>query len=292
MWQSRVEIEHHSVANFDWIIMRSKQCTAKLQLRQDSYVLRRCTNPWPACTVCMSSTFNGSFALQCLERAKAFTMEYWGFLTGTVTCIFGVSMSEPHTTVVYRNTCIVRPTDQLCPSHSCDTDTFHVPMLPRHATLMCVVATRLRTPTMGKWKAETPAQQTVRLEWEISKPLHTCTSLSVSPSLAFMYEFFSLVTSHKPFSTFFLHDSSTPNKDCLHTPYEKFASVTRSFSKSLGGAWGRGYLSRMALVKWQLEWNITMNITVSAQSNSKDLHVEDHCMQVWNKNQIFPCAWL
>ena len=69
-----------------------------------------------------------------------------------------------------------RPTeaDRPCPSHSRDTDTLHVPTLPsRNATLMsdmwtvqCVVeiATRLRTPTMGKRKAETPAQRTARLE--------------------------------------------------------------------------------------------------------------------------------
>ena len=36
-------------------------------------------------------------------------------------CIIGVSLCEPHTSVVYRNTCIDQPTDQptdqLCPSH-------------------------------------------------------------------------------------------------------------------------------------------------------------------------------
>ena len=157
-----------------------------------------------------------------LNELKHSQWNIGGFLTGTVTCIFGVSLSEPHTTVVYRNTCIVRPTDQLCPSHSCDTDTFHVPMLPRPATLMCVVTTRPRTPTMRKWKAETPAQQTARLERETSEPLHTCTSLSMSPSLAFMYEFFSLVISHKSFSTFFLHDSSTKT---AYTPHMRNLQV-------------------------------------------------------------------
>ena len=94
--------------------------------------------------------------------------------------MIGASLSEPHTIVVYGTTCIDRPTDQPtdqptdrpCPSHSRDTDTLHVPTLPsRNATLMsvqCVVeiATRLRTPTMGKRKAETPAQRTARLERE------------------------------------------------------------------------------------------------------------------------------
>ena len=90
--------------------------------------------------------------------------------------VIGASLSEPHTSVVYGTTCIDRPTNRPCPSHSRDTDTLHMPTLPsRHATLMsdmwtvqCVVeiATRLRTPTMGKRKAETPAQRTARLEWE------------------------------------------------------------------------------------------------------------------------------
>ena len=86
--------------------------------------------------------------------------------------IIGASLSEPHTIVVYGTTCINQP----CPSHSRDTDTLHLPTLPRrHATLMwtvqCVVVivTRLRTLTMGKRKAETPTQRTVRLEWEIDQ---------------------------------------------------------------------------------------------------------------------------
>ena len=84
----------------------------------------------------------------------------------------------------------------------------HMPTLPRHhATLMwtvkCVVviATRLRTPTMGKRKPETPAQWTARLEWV--RDQRTCASLLVSPCiLGFnVHQFFSLVTSHKPFFT-------------------------------------------------------------------------------------------
>ena len=34
-----------------------------------------------------------------------------------VAAIIGASLSEPHTIVVYGNTCIDRPTDRVCPSH-------------------------------------------------------------------------------------------------------------------------------------------------------------------------------
>ena len=65
--------------------------------------------------------------------------------------------------------------------------------------------TRLRTPMTGKRKAEIPAQRTARLEQEreTSKPLHTCASLSVSPCILGFHvrQFFSPVTSHKPFFT-------------------------------------------------------------------------------------------
>ena len=47
----------------------------------------------------------------------------------------GANLNEPHTSVVYGNTLFNRP----CPSQSRDTDMLHVPTLPRHATLMCVV---------------------------------------------------------------------------------------------------------------------------------------------------------
>ena len=88
-------------------------------------------------------------------------------------CVF--NWGEPERAPYYRGLQdhVHRPTNRPCPSHSRDTDTLHVPTLPHcHATLMwtvqCVVviATRLRMLTMGKWKVETPAQQTVRLEWE------------------------------------------------------------------------------------------------------------------------------
>ena len=131
--------------------------------------------------------------------------------------------------MVYGSTCIDRPTgrstdrptDRPCPSHSRDTDTLHVPTLPsRYATLMsvqCVVeiATRLRTPTMGKRKAERPAQRTARLERETSEPLHTCASLSVSSCILGFHvrQFFSLVTSHKPLFT--LSYISTTRAHCI-----------------------------------------------------------------------------
>ena len=51
--------------------------------------------------------------------------------------IVRASLSEPHTSVVYGTTCIDRPTDRPCLSHSCDTDTLHVPTrtLPPGATM-------------------------------------------------------------------------------------------------------------------------------------------------------------
>ena len=81
----------------------------------------------------------------------------------------------------------------------------------RHAMLMwtvqCVVviAKRLRTPMMGKRKAETPTQRTVRLERERDqRTFHTCVSLSVSPwILGFTYVTFSRRSLHtNPFSHF------------------------------------------------------------------------------------------
>ena len=133
-------------------------------------------------------------------------------------CVF--NWGEPERAPYYRGLQdhVHRPTNRPCPSHSHDTDTLHVPTLPHcHATLMwtvqCVVviATRLRMLTMGKWKAETPAQQTVRLEWETSEPLHTCAFLSVSPCILEFHvrQFFSPATSHKPFFHTFLHKHNT-----------------------------------------------------------------------------------
>ena len=137
--------------------------------------------------------------------------------------IIGASVSKAHTSVVYGNMCINqttdwptdRLTDQPCLSHSHDTDTLHTCphcyALSRSRawwwTVQCIVviATRLRMPMMEKRKAETPSEWTAKLEWEreTSEPLHTCASLLVLSSLAFMYGSFSChaVTSHKPFFT-------------------------------------------------------------------------------------------
>ena len=106
--------------------------------------------------------------------------------------IFGVSMSEPHTSVVYGNTCIDRPTirppdrpsdrptDRVLPIHMirirCTCPRWHA-VRPCQAcvrvctwwwTVQCIVliAIRPRMPTMGKRKAETPAQWSVKLKRE------------------------------------------------------------------------------------------------------------------------------
>ena len=88
---------------------------------------------------------------------------YWG------------SLSIPHTSVVYGNTCIDRPTMSVPFTWYWYVARAHA---TRHAMLTCVVvntsvrylvvvtATRPRTLTMLKRKADTPAQRTVRLEWE------------------------------------------------------------------------------------------------------------------------------
>ena len=46
--------------------------------------------------------------------------------------IIGASLSKPHTIVVYWTTCIDRPTDRPCLSHSRDTDMLDVPTPPCH----------------------------------------------------------------------------------------------------------------------------------------------------------------
>ena len=59
-----------------------------------------------------------------------------------VLVIFGASMSEPHTSVVYGNTCIDRPTvrltDRPCPSHSHDADMLHAPTLACCKAMPCL----------------------------------------------------------------------------------------------------------------------------------------------------------
>ena len=140
--------------------------------------------------------------------------------------IIGASLSEPHTIVVYGSTCIDRPTDRPtdrpCLSRSRDTDMLHVPTLPsRHATFMsdmstvqCVVeiATRLRTPTMGKRKAETPMQRTARLERErdqrTSSYLRFIVGVAMHPWVSRTSVFLAGYFTQTPFHTF-LHKHNT-----------------------------------------------------------------------------------
>ena len=108
-----------------------------------------------------------------------------------------------------------RPTDRPCPSHSRDTETLHVPTLPsRHATLMydmwtvhCVVeiATRLRTPTMGKRKQRHPRNELRGWnERETSEPFILALPCRCRhASLGFTYVSFSRRLLHtNPFSHF------------------------------------------------------------------------------------------
>ena len=120
--------------------------------------------------------------------------------------------ASPTLSLVYKNTCIDQPTDRVRPIHviliCCTCPCSLIPPDPTHATLMwtvqCVVemATRLRMPTMEKQKAEITAQQTARLERErnqrTSSYLHFLVGVTI---LGFhVLQFFSLFTSHKPFS--------------------------------------------------------------------------------------------
>ena len=115
-----------------------------------------------------------------------------------------------------------RPTDRPCLSHSRDTDTLHVPTLPsRYATLMSdmwtvqwsvEIATRLRTPTMGKRKAETPAQWTARLERErdqrTSSYLRFLVGVAMHPWVSCTSVFLAGYFTQTPFHTF-LHKHNT-----------------------------------------------------------------------------------
>ena len=124
----------------------------------------------------------------------------------TKSCIPPWCTGEPHTSVVYGNMCTHTP------AHTPSNRTVSVPFMwycPRcHAmprsclwwwTVQCVVlvviALRLRTPTMGKRKAETPVQQTARLEWETDQRTASyLASLLVLPFLALTYV--SFLTGH------------------------------------------------------------------------------------------------
>lgn len=117
---------------------------------------------------------------------------------------------------------VLQPTDRPCPSQPRDADTLHVSTLPRLATLMCMVmsrtvgvvliATRPRTRTMGKRKAEE-----INTLWTVAElhtvisdtyiPLPTCASWSVSPCFHVATSVYP--ASHftqTPFHTFFLHE--------------------------------------------------------------------------------------
>ena len=127
--------------------------------------------------------------------------------------MIGASLSEPHSSVVYGTTCIDRPTDRLCLSHSRDIDKLHVPTLPRrHATVMWTVQSivmirsyNTENADNGKVKSrDTRATNCeARTSERTSEPLHTCASLSVLPCILGFHvrQFFSPVTSHKPFFT-------------------------------------------------------------------------------------------
>ena len=151
------------------------------------------------------------------------------------------SLSEPHTSVVYGNTCINRPTNW-----PTNRPTMSVPFtwcgyIARahagspynigHATLglMCawwwtvqcvvVIAIRPRTLTTGKQKLRHPRNELRGWnERETSEPLHTCASLSVSPCILGFHvrQFFSPVTSHKPFFTL-----SYISTTCVHCILDK-----------------------------------------------------------------------
>ena len=110
-------------------------------------------------------------------------------------------------------------TDRPCPFHSRDTDTLHVPTLARHIrpchasahvrawwwTVQCavVISIRPRMLTMGKRKAETFAQQTVRLEQErpVNLFILVLSCQCRHPWLS-RTSVFSPVTLHKTFSHF------------------------------------------------------------------------------------------
>ena len=130
--------------------------------------------------------------------------------------------------MVYGITYINRPTNRPRPSHSRGNDKLHVPTLPcRHATVMwtveCVVvlATRLRMPMMGKRKAETPAQQTARLErardQRTSSYLHFLVGVTMHPWVSHTSVFLAGHFTQTLFHTFLQVISTT----CVHCILDK-----------------------------------------------------------------------
>ena len=135
--------------------------------------------------------------------------------------VIGESLSEAYTIVVYGTTCIDRPTDRPCPSHSLDTDTLHVSMLPRrHATLMWTSAVcsgdsyKTEIADNGKAKSETPSQWTARLERErdqrTSSYLRFLVGVAMHPWVSHMSVFLAgyVYFTQTPFHTF-LHKHNT-----------------------------------------------------------------------------------
>ena len=141
--------------------------------------------------------------------------------TTSRSCIIRVGLSKPHTSVVYRNMWFdwptdrpndqpnSRPTDQLTVSIPLTLYCYIICTCPRMPcscaqlwTVQCI-ATRPRTPMMDRRKTEkTPTHWNVRLEQErdqrTSSYLHFLVSVAI---LSHIHQFFSLVTSHKCFST-------------------------------------------------------------------------------------------
>ena len=127
--------------------------------------------------------------------------------------------------MVYGTTCIDRPTDRPCPSHSRDTDTLHVPMHtatpPCHTHVNSAVRSGDSYKTenaddgkamMGKRKAETSAQRTARLERErdqrTSSYLRFLVSVAMHPWVSRTSVFLASYFTQTPFHTF-LHKHNT-----------------------------------------------------------------------------------
>ena len=126
----------------------------------------------------------------------------------------GASLSEPHTSVVYGTTCIDRPTNRPCPSHSRDTDTLHMPTLPRGATMprsyhvnsaVRCDSYMYKTENADDGKAKSRDTRATNCEAGMRERPANLFILALPcrsrhASLGFMY--FSSVTSHKSFSHF------------------------------------------------------------------------------------------
>ena len=152
-----------------------------------------------------------------------------------VLVIFGASLSEPHTSVVYGNTCIDWPTVP-CPSHSHETDTLHVPMLacckamPRLRSCARVVVNsavrsddsyKTKNADNGKaksWDTRVMNCETGTRERSVNLFMLALPCQCHHPWLSRMSVFL-LVTLHKPFFTLLLSTTRTHSildKTCAH----------------------------------------------------------------------------